>query len=90
MKKYILGLIILSSLPVYAVPDAAIINVHDMQMIKEQRFRMQEYNDYKEMKEEKERYEKQNAPSQTVFQKIFNRKSKFVDDAGEIKIEYEN
>ena len=89
MKKYLLYSILLLSLPAYSVPDAAIINVHDMDMIKQQKFRMEEYNDFKEMKEEKARYEKQHTSSQTLMQKIFNKKSKFVEDGGEIKIKFE-
>lgn len=89
MKKYLLYSIILLSLPAYSVPDAAIINVHDMDMIKQQKFRMEEYNDFKEMKEEKARHEKQNTSSQTLMQKIFNKKSKFVEDDGEIKIKFD-
>lgn len=89
MKKYLLYFVILVSLPAYSVPEAAIINVHDMDMIKQQKFRMEEYNDLKEMKEEKARYEKQHTSSQTLMQKIFNKKSKFVEDGGEIKIKFE-
>lgn len=92
MKKlFIFTLLMLVSLPAFSIvpPDAAIIQVHDMQYIKDQKFRYREYNDFKEVQEEKDRYNKQHAPSQPLIQKIFNKKSKFVEDNGEIKIQYE-
>ena len=67
MKKlFLLILLMFVSLPAFSVPDAGIIQVHDMQMINQQRFRMQEINDYKELKEEKSRFEKRIAPSKPV------------------------
>ena len=92
MKKLIITCImIFGAMPVSAIipPDAAIIQVHDMQYIKDQKFRYQEYNDFKEVQEEKDRYNKKNEPAQPLIQKIFNKKSKFVEDNGEIKIQYE-
>ncbi len=92
MKKLIItGIMIFGAMPVFAIipPDAAIIQVHDMQYIKDQKFRYQEYNDFKEVQEEKDRYNKKNEPAQPLIQKIFNKKSKFVEDNGEIKIQYE-
>ena len=93
MKKLIItGIMIFGAMPVFAIipPDAAIIQVHDMQYIKDQKFRYQEYNDFKEVQEEKDRYNKKNEPAQPSIQKIFNKKSKFVEDNGEIKIQYED
>lgn len=91
MKRYalILGLI---SMPVMAVvpPDAAIIHVHDMQMINQQRFRMEEINDYNDVQQEKERYKQRNEQPQTVIQKLFSKQSKFVEENGEVKIKYES
>ena len=49
MKNLILvSLLSFSIMPVFAVlpPDASIIQVHDMQMINQQRFRIEEINDY--------------------------------------------
>lgn len=92
MKKLIIiGILVFGALPVFAIipPDAAIIQVHDMQYIKDQKFRYQEYNDFKEVQEEKDRYNKQHAPEKPLIQKIFNKKSKFIEDNGEIKIQYE-
>ena len=48
MKNLILvSLLSFSIMPVFAVlpPDASIIQVHDMQMINQQRFRIEEIND---------------------------------------------
>lgn len=41
------------------------------------------------MQEEKDRYNEKHTPTKPLIQKIFNKKSKFVEDNGEIKIEYE-
>lgn len=89
MKKYTL-LFILFAMPAYAFvpPTAATIQVHDMEMIKQQKFRMEELNDYNDVQQEKERYKKRNEQPQTVIQKTFSKKSKFVEDNGEIKIQY--
>lgn len=89
MKKFAILFCLISS-PAFAVlpPDAAIIHVHDMQMINQQRFRMEEINDYNDVQQEKERYKKRNEQPQTVIQKIFSKKSKFVEENGEVKIKY--
>lgn len=91
MKKSLLMLSLIS-MPAMAVvpPDAAIIHVHDMQMINQQRFRMEQINDYNDVQQEKERYKKRNEQSQTVIQKIFCKQSKFVEENGEVKIKYED
>ena len=90
MKKYFLILAVIAfSIPVFAdiPPNAAIIQVHDMQMINDQRFRMEEINDYNDVQTEKERYRKRNeSPQQPFINKLFGKK-KFVDDNGQIKIE---
>lgn len=90
MKRYAL-ILSLISMPVMAVvpPDAAIIHVHDMQMINQQRFRMEEINDYNDVQQEKERYKQRNEQPQTVIQKLFSKQSKFVEENGEVKIKYE-
>lgn len=90
MKKYFLTLILIAA-PAYAYapPSAAVMQVHDMEMIKEQQFRMKELNYYNDVQEEKERYQKRNEQPQTVMQKIFSKKSKFTEDNGEIKIQYD-
>lgn len=90
MKRYAL-ILSLISMPVMAVvpPGAAIIHVHDMQMINQQRFRMEEINDYNDVQQEKERYKQRNEQPQTVIQKLFSKQSKFVEENGEVKIKYE-
>ncbi|CCY62924.1 unknown [Clostridium sp. CAG:967] len=90
-KLFIIAVLMLAALPAFSIipPDAAIIQVHDMQYIKDQKFRYQEYNDFKEVQEEKDKYNEKHTPTKPLIQKIFNKKSKFVEDNGEIKIEYE-
>lgn len=77
--------------PVYAVlpTDASIIQVHDMQMINQQRFRMEVLNDYNDVETEKARFEKKNAPREPLINRLFNKK-KFVEEDGQIKIESDN
>ena len=54
-------LLSLLSFPAYAVPSTAdVIMVHDMEMIKQQKFRMEEINDYNDVQTEKERFQKKN------------------------------
>ena len=74
--------------PAYAVlpTDASIIQVHDMQMINQQRFRMEVLNDYNDVETEKARFEKKNAPREPLINKLFKKK-KFVEEDGQIKIE---
>ncbi len=90
MKKYFLILALLS-MPAfaYAPPSASVMQVHDLEMVKQQQFRMRELNYYNEVQEEKARYQKRNEQPQTVMQKIFSKKSKFTEDNGEIKIQYD-
>ena len=80
MKNLILvSLLSFSIMPVFAVlpPDASIIQVHDMQMINQQRFRIEEINDYNDVETEKAR---------PLVKKLFHKK-KFVEENGQIKIE---
>ena len=89
MKKICLTILFISvALPALSVaaPDAAIIQVHDMQMINEQRFRQDVLNDYNDVETEKARFEKKTAPKESLINKLFNKK-KFVEENGEIKIE---
>ncbi len=89
MKKICLTILFISvALPAFSVaaPDAAIIQVHDMQMINEQRFRQDVLNDYNDVETEKARFEKKTAPKESLINKLFNKK-KFVEENGEIKIE---
>lgn len=91
MKKLFATIsILLVSLPALAYPPspAEIIMVHDMQMINQQRFRMEELNDYNDVQTEKARYQKRTEPTETLFNKLFNKK-KFVEENGQIKIESE-
>ena len=68
-------------------PDAAVIQVHDMQMINQQRFRIEEINDYNDVETEKARYKKRNeSNSEPLMKKLFSKK-KFVEEDGQIKIE---
>ena len=76
--------------PSCAYPSTADgIMVHDMEMINQQRFRIEEINDYNDVKTEKERYQKRNAPSEPLVNKLFNKKQ-FVKEDGKIKIESQN
>ncbi len=93
MKKILTCVFISAmSLPALAFTDASMINVHDMQMINQQRFRMEEINDYKEVKEEKARFEKrinsQKPEKLRVENQIIQKEPELVDDAGQIKIKY--
>ena len=74
--------------PAYAVPSTAdVIMVHDMEMIKQQKFRMEEINDYNDVQTEKERFQKKNeVNTEPLVNKLFG-KRKFVEDNGQIKIE---
>lgn len=75
----------------YAPPIAPVINVHDMQMIKEQQFRREEINDYNDVKQEKARFEKRNKTQEPVVQNNdIKRDSELIDENGEIKIKYKN
>ena len=93
MKQFIVIVFLCSFiLPVYSVvPDAAIIQVHDMQMINQQRFRMEEINDYNDVETEKARYEKKHSQSEgtSLINRLFKKK-KFVEENGTIKIEAED
>ena len=91
MKKLFTTIsILLVSLPALAYPPspAEVIMVHDMQMINQQRFRMEELNDYNDVQTEKARYQKRTEPTETLFNKLFNKK-KLVEENGQIKIESE-
>lgn len=89
MKKYFL-ILALITMPAYAYapPSAAIMQVHDMEMIKQQQFRMKELNYYNDVQEEKARYKKRNEKPETVIPKTIPQKSKFTENNGEIKIQY--
>lgn len=91
MKKYLLTLALIS-MPAfaYAPPSASVMQVHDLEMVKQQQFRMHELNYYNEVQEEKARYQKRNKQPQTVIQETLPEKSKFTDDNGEIKIKYDS
>ena len=86
---FLVSLLYFSIIPAFAVlpTDASIIQVHDMQMINQQRFRMEEINDYNDVETEKARYQKRNeSNSEPLMKKLFNKK-KFVEEGGQIKIE---
>ena len=92
MKKIFSSILFLcTALPAFAFapPDASIIQVHDMQMINQQRFRQEVLNDYNDVQTEKERFEKKTAPKEPLMNKLFNKK-KFVEENGEIKIQSED
>ena len=94
MKKFITTLFLcIFTTPVfaYATPIAPVINVHDMQMIKEQKFRREEINDYNDVKQEKARFEKRNKTNEPVVQNNNPKhESELIDENGEIKIKYKN
>ena len=93
MKKTLMSVILsfvsLSALA-YAPPIAPVINNHDMQMIREQKFRYEELNDYKEVKEEKARFEKRikSYEKPVIENKVNQKKPELIDQNGEIKIKY--
>ncbi len=89
MKKIILSTFLLSTvLPACAfIPDAAVIPTHDMQTLQQQRFRIEEINDYKEVQEEKERYWKKNSIPDIHSEKALPVENpEFTNENGEIKI----
>lgn len=91
-KIFLLTALGICSLPTLAAgpPTASIIQVHDMQMIKQQKFRMEELDYYNDVQQEKERYRKRTEQPKTVIQRVFDKKSKFTEQDGEIKIKYED
>ncbi len=92
MKKILICIVLCAvTLPTlaYAPPIAPVINVHDTQMIREQKFRREEINDYKEVQEEKERFEKRNRVETPVVEKrIINKEPELIDENGQIRIKY--
>lgn len=91
MKKFIIFAFMVSMLPAQAFtpPNASIIQVHDMQMIKEQQFRREQINEYNDVKQEKERYKKQNTPQTTVIKDNTNTtEPELIQENGSIKIKY--
>lgn len=94
MKKILTSILLSTvSLPVlaYAPPIAPVINNHDMQMIREQKFRREEINDYKEVQEEKERFEKRIKTNKPVVEnRTINKTPELIDENGGIRIKYEN
>ena len=107
MKKILLSVLVISMMPVTAnafsadIAGASGIQVHDMQMLREQQFRREEVNEYKDMKEEKARYWKktQNAQEQVnnLKQEIRqnqqqaaapSKRSEFVEENGQLRIKY--
>lgn len=90
-KLIVLSLILLINSQAFAFipPDIGAIHNHNMQMIEQQRFRMEVINDYKSVEEEKERYKKRNEqPKPTIQQQLNNENSKLINEDGEIKIKY--
>lgn len=95
MKNFsLLSIMFLTFLPAECafVPDiGAATHVHDMQMIQQQKFRIEEINDFKEVKEEQERFKKRLEPSvEKPAANFSNKETEFVNENGEIKIKYEN
>ena len=90
---FLLVLTFLAS-PAFAYPSTAdVIMVHDMDMIKQQRFRMEEINDYNDVQTEKARYQKRNYPkteTPTITKVYPSTPKKFVEEDGKIKIENQN
>ena len=83
--------LIFTAIPTFAIlpPDASMIQVHDMQMIRQQQFRQEVLNDYNDVQKEKERYQKRNAPT-IIKTEDFYTKPKMIEEQGEIKIKLEN
>ena len=72
---YLIIFLLCLTLPATAFtpPDAAVIQVHDMQMINQQRFRQEVLNDYNDVQTEKERFEKKNSSREPLINKLFNK-----------------
>lgn len=76
------------------VNNAGAINARDMQMLRQQQFRRQEYDDFKSIKEVKDKHKKEleatSLPDKSLYEKVINRKtpSQFVEENGQIKIEH--
>lgn len=103
MKKFLIltGIILVSFQSVSAfdggfvnpgVFDAGAINARNMQMLRDQEFRRQEYNDAKSIQEVKEQHRREleadTIKERPLFHKIINNgNSQFVQDEGKIKIE---
>ena len=104
MKKYLIlsGIILISAQGVLAfdggfvnpgVFDAGAINARNMQMLRDQEFRRQEYNDAKSIQDVKNQHQREleadTIPERPLFNKIINNgSSQFVQDEGKIKIEH--
>lgn len=79
----------LSAMAFMPVTDVGAIHNHNMQMIEQQKFRMEVIDDYKSVQEEKERYQKRNGqPKPVIQQQLNNENSKLINEDGEIKIKY--
>lgn len=87
---------------VYAFPDITpqMINsvqgiggmqVHDLQLINQNKFRHTEYNDYKDMQEQKDKKNEEYEVQEPAMKRIFERRQttdiQFVEENGEIKIQ---
>lgn len=76
----------------YAFLEGGSFNTHDMQSIREQQFRYQEFNDYKDLQEQKIKHQREEQEvkhsQQPMMEKVLNRRtnSQFVEDEGQIKI----
>ena len=76
MKKFLLLTVLLASIPQCAkafsgdIAPADVMQIHDMQMLYEQKFRRDEVNDYKEVKEEKARFWKKNKTDEQRKQEV--------------------
>lgn len=70
-------------------------SVHDMNSIRQQRFRYEEYNEMKDMKEQKEKKNRELQSEDPAIKRIFNRKPtsdnvQFKEENGQIIIESSN
>lgn len=92
MKNLIIICTILTALPAFAIlpPDASMIQVHDMQMIRQQQFRQEVLNDYNDVQKEKERYQKRNPTKTIINTEKINTQTKFINENGEVKIKLDN
>lgn len=67
------------------------MQVHDMQLINQNRFRHTEYNDYKDMQEQKDAKNKEFEVKEPAMKRIFERRQntdiQFVEENGQIKIQ---
>ena len=93
MKKFIIIVIMLfAGMPgLCNYFDMGSSNLHYMQSLQQQRFRMEEYNDFKDFKQQKQerlKKDEEYVKRRQVPAVQTRTEAKFINDNGQIKIEY--